>query len=284
VHNQEPIVNVIKARRSCRTYLDKPLSDADRKLLEGTLSALGKGPLGTAARFKLIAATPDDEDALKGLGTYGVIKGATGFIAGAVASGDKNFEDFGFLMERAIVFATGLGLGTCWLGGTFTRSTFAERLDLRKGEVMPAVVSVGYPAGRARLLDRAMRLGAGSDRRFPWERLFFDASFGTPLTAEAAGPYRVPLEMMRLAPSASNKQPWRVVKDGTAWHFWLQRTRGYGGRLLAVDLQRVDLGIGMSHFELSASELGLAGRWVLMDPGLPRPDDLTEYTVTWIEG
>ena len=44
-------------------------------------------------------------------------------------------EDFGYLMERVILYATALGLGTCWLGGTLTKSSFAEKIDLRAGEM-----------------------------------------------------------------------------------------------------------------------------------------------------
>jgi hypothetical protein len=49
-----------------------------------------------------------------------------------------------------------------------------------------------------------------------------------------------------------------------------------------ADLQRVDLGIAMCHFELTARELGLAGRWVVQDPNIAKPDDQTEYIVSWI--
>jgi nitroreductase len=71
---------------------------------------------------------------LKGLGTYGFIKGATGFIMGTVGHSEKNLEDYGYVMERAILFATDIGLGTCWFGGTFTRSRFeltANELGLK---------------------------------------------------------------------------------------------------------------------------------------------------------
>ena len=94
--------------------------------------------------------------------------------------------------------------------------------------------------------------------------------------------------MVRLGPSASNKQPWRIIKDGNAWHFYLQRTRGYGDGLTfkllrLADLQRVDMGIAMSHFELTATELGLKGQWVIQEPEIEKPDRLTEYTVSWVE-
>ena len=96
-----------------------------------------------------------------------------------------------------------------------------------------------------------------------------------------------PLEMVRWAPSASNKQPWRIVRIGDAWHFFLQRTKGYGkGTLLfrmlrLADLQRVDIGIAMCHFELTARSLGLSGRWSIEDPKLKMAEN-TEYTITWI--
>jgi len=122
----------------------------------------------------------------------------------------------------------------------------------------------------------------------PAEQLFFEQQFGQPLPTVAADAYAAPLEALRWAPSASNKQPWRVVRIENAFHFHLTRTPGYGkGRVLfyllqLADLQRVDLGIAMCHFELTARELGLAGRWVVQDPNIAKPDDRTEYIVSWI--
>ncbi len=119
------------------------------------------------------------------------------------------------------------------------------------------------------------------------EQLFFTDTFDSPLTSETAGAYAQPLEMVRWAPSASNKQPWRIVRIDNAWHFYLQRTKGYGkGTLLfsilrLADLQRVDMGIAMCHFELTARALGLNGQWVIRDPRIEIPEN-TEYTVTWI--
>ena len=52
--------------------------------------------------------------------------------------------------------------------------------------------------------------------------------------------------------------------------------------LRIADLQRVDMGIAMCHFELVARERGLAGSWVVRDPGIPLPGKDTEYTVTWV--
>jgi len=189
-------------------------------------------------------------------------------------------------MEKIILCATDIGLGTCWLGGTFTKSGFAQKISAAEGELVPAVTSVGYIAQRGGLED-GMRRFVGADHRLPRENLFFREKFGSPLSPDEAGVYSVPLEMVRLGPSASNKQPWRIVKEGRLWHFYLRRTKGYGNsftfRLLGLaDLQRVDMGIAMSHFELTAGELGLKGTWAVREPDIEKPDSATEYTASWM--
>jgi hypothetical protein len=287
MHSSRPVTEIISRRFSCRTYLEKPIEPATQQSLEDYLASCTAGPLGTAARFKLIAATEQDRRALKGLGTYGVIKGATGFILGAVKKAEKDLEDFGYLLERIVLFATGLELGTCWLGGFFTRSTFADALNLSADETLPAVVSVGYIAAKPHWIDSVIRRSAGSDNRLASEKLFFDQAWGNPLAPQAAGDYCVPLEMVRLGPSASNRQPWRIIKGAKAWHFYLRRTPGYdrssAGLLKTADLQRVDMGIAMCHWALTAGELGLPGQWAIHEPQIQKPDGLTEYTVSWVE-
>jgi nitroreductase len=279
-----PVSEVIRQRFSCRDYLETAIEEKKRAVLADFLASDGAGPFGTRTRFELIAATENDRKALRGLGTYGFIKGATGFVVGAVEDGPQNLEDFGYAMERAILFATDLGLGTCWLGGSFTKSSFARKISAGASESVPAVSSIGYIADGLRNTVLRQRLGA--DGRLAWENLFFEGGFGAPISPEAAGALATPLEMVRLGPSASNKQPWRIVKAGEAWHFYMQRTPGYRDQLLArllsiADLQRVDMGIAMSHFELAADELGLKGAWAVRDPGIAVPDRLTEYIVTW---
>jgi nitroreductase len=285
LHGQ-PITQIIEQRFSCRTYRDVPIETRTREQLEQFLSAPASGPFATPLRFKLLAATATDASALRGLGTYGFIRGATGFIVGAVSEGDRNLEDFGHRMEEIILFATALGLGTCWLGGTFTKSAFADRMGVHDGEVLPAVAATGYISNQRGLVDRLIRRQAEGTTRRPWEQLFSDRRFAAPLSREAAGAYAVPLEMVRLGPSASNKQPWRIIQDGPAWHFYVQRTPGYRDRnrqlFQVADMQRIDMGIAMSHFELTTRELGLDGQWILDEPNIEKPDTLTEYTASWV--
>jgi len=92
--------------------MDKPIAEEHQRLLSEFLDSNRTGPLGTRAPFALVAANDQDLESLKNLGTYGFIKGATGFIVGATERGPKELEHYGYLMEHAVLFATDIGLGT----------------------------------------------------------------------------------------------------------------------------------------------------------------------------
>jgi nitroreductase len=274
------IVATIKNRRSCRTYNERPLENASRAELEAFLRANTAVPFGSRVRFRLLDLQNLAAGELNALGTYGVIRGARMFIIGAVENRPLAMEDYGYAMERNILKAQSLGLGTCWLGGTFRRSAFSRQIDLAESELLPAITPVGYPGEKRSLTDRFFRFSAGSNERKPWASLFFDGTAETPLSEAAAEKYGIPLECVRLGPSASNKQPWRVVRDGDAFHFYLSRTPGYDKLIKGIRLQDIDMGIALCHFEMASQGLGLMGGWKVQLPGTALGD--WEYIASWI--
>lgn len=169
-----------------------------------------------------------------------------------------------------MLYAQSLGVGTVWVGGTMDRAAFENAMELSEDEVMPCVSPLGYPAQKMSLHETLMRKGIMADERVAFEDVFFDGSFEIPLTQKNAGKLALPLEMVRLAPSAVNKQPWRVVLANNAAHFYLKRSKGFNGGTL--DMQLIDIGIAMSHFDLAAKEAGLVTRFVQNDPGIITKD------------
>jgi hypothetical protein len=279
---QQPFSQVVHKRFSCRNYSDSPISKSAFDDLESYIAILPSGPFDGSSHFHLIVANEGDRNALRGLGTYGTIKNPVGFIVGATRHGEMDMEDFGYRMEMIVLKATDLDLSTCWLGGLFTRSAFVKKIGAAKGEILPAICSVGYPAS-----EKSLAQVEQSRRRLGGEALFFADDFTKPLSSDQAGEYAYPLEMLRLAPSARNLQPWRIVKQGKNWHFYLQRTQGYHQMVLPAitgisDLQRIDMGIGMAHFETAAHDSSLTGRWQVVDPGIQITNKLMEYSVSWI--
>jgi nitroreductase len=270
----------IKKRISCRTYSDKPLENRTLNDFTAAINAVHIGPFGNSPVFKLITPVSAINQELKKLGTYGVIKNARMFLVGTIKNDRMAMEDYGYCKEILILKATALGLGTCWLGGTFKASEFAQAVDLQEDQILPTVSPIGYPAEERSLTERIMRRIAGSDDRKPWSDIFFANDFATPLTRPQAGKYSEALENLRLAPSASNKQPWRILLDTgkNTFHFYLSRAFGYN-LLRGVSLQDIDLGIAMSHFEITMQELGLNGKWQV-DTNAPKETSLA-YIVSW---
>ncbi|SCY43485.1 nitroreductase family protein [Alkaliphilus peptidifermentans] len=274
------IMEIIKERRSVRTYEAKKLP---QKVVESLIS-YGKeveGPFDVKVRFELIDDLEAIEKSGNKVGTYGVISGANAYLAAAAEDKEYNLEQVGYTLEKLILYATSLELGTCWLGGTFKRNGFEDIIGLKENEILPVVTPVGYPSSRKRILDSFMRLAAGSNNRKEWSDLFFEKSFNSPLRKEAAGQYYLALEMIRLAPSASNKQPWRILINEDGCHFYLDSTKGYS-KALGFNIQRIDMGIAMCHFELTMKEFGEKGRWGFIQQNDKLASNIT-YIISWIK-
>jgi nitroreductase len=276
------ISDIIKKRRSCRSYSNKPIEDKILQNLSALIEAPHIGPFGNQPRFKLVGMNTSEPQEWKKLGTYGVIKNARLFLVGVVKKAAMAEEDYGYCKEKLILKATELGLCTCWIGGTFSTGTFARAVNLQKEELLPSVSPLGYAADQKSLTEKVMRRFAGSDHRKSWPEIFFAGNLSTPLNELQAGKYAPVLENVRLAPSASNKQPWRILYDSdrNIFHFYLVRTLGYK-MLREASLQDIDLGIAMSHFDLTTKELGVQGKWQKDD--LAPKEKSPEYIASWQE-
>lgn len=282
---EHKIEDIIKKRYSCRSYQETPLSEEDRSKLSEFVSQKITGPFGSSARFSLFAAETSDSKELKGLGTYGFIKKPAAFVAGVVNESQMNMVDFGYSMERIILHATELGLGSCWLGGSFSRSSFGAKAGITDDEIIPAVASIGYIAEKRTVTDKLIVAGNRSKKRKRGNEIFFDSSINE-ININSEEGYGRALEMVRIAPSAANRQPWRVVKEdgNNIFHFFLERSASYTRviKLLRYeDLQRMDMGIAMCHFECTAIESGLKGIWKKESPVALKVPRGWEHIITW---
>ena len=270
--------DAVRKRYSVRTYDAQAVEQEMKEKLLIYGVAL-QNPLGPKVKLRFIEKNPAADG--EKLGTYGDIKGAGLYLGALIADEETAPEALGYEFEQLVLYATSLGLGTCWLGGTFNRGAFAAAMDIGESELFPIISPVGYPAAQQRITERLFRRTLGADKRMPWDSLFFHNDFGKPLSREAAGRYEYPLEMLRMAPSAVNLQPWRVVLDGNAFHFFEKHARG-GKVVGTVDMQRIDVGIAMCHFHLAAQETGLSGRFVRNQPDTLNIPENTTYVASWV--
>ena len=264
------LLELVKSRKSVRTFDGRPLSGEDRARLEEYLGTV-TNPFGIPVRFVLLDAKE------QGLSSP-VLSGEPMYVAGLTAKGPNADLAFGFSFEKMVLFAWSLGIGTTWIGGTMKREVFEKAAGLKEGELMPCVSPLGYPAKKRSFKETMMRKAVGADNRLPAEKLFFDGSWDKGLPVEKQAPAASLIEMVRWAPSAVNKQPWRVIVTPDACHFYEKKDKGYiGGK--TGDLQKIDVGIALCHFVLGMEEQGITPAVSAEDPGLPVPEGV-EYIAT----
>ena len=264
------LLNIILGRKSVRTFDGNLLRVEDREKLEQYIRTIDN-PFGIPVRFVLLGAKE------QGLSSP-VISGETLYIAGVVGKGPKADAAFGYAFEKLVLYAWSLGIGTTWIGGTMKRELFERAAGLGQGEMMPCVSPLGYPAKKRSIRETVMRKGVGADSRLPAEKIFLDGAWDAGLPAEKQEEIRDLTEMVRWAPSAVNKQPWRVIVTDQGFHFYEKHDKGYISEKTG-DLQKIDVGIALCHFVMGLEEQGKQPQVLISDPGLAVPDG-AEYIAT----
>lgn len=243
------VIEAIKERKSVRNYNGLPLSSS---LREELIKAVNE----SYSPFKGNVTVKLKEFDLKGNikpGTYGVIKGALNFFLLGFSDDEESYLSAGFRFEQVVLKAWELGLGTCWLAGTFKESDFDRGEVWPEGESLKIVCPVGV-AEKKRLFEKVARFAMGSDKRKPFGEMFFKDGFTEPLSENDK--FAKSLEMLRLAPSSTNSQPWRVMVENDAVHFYV---------IPKSPVSVLDCGIGICHFYQAEKYFGYKGVFERME-------------------
>lgn len=207
------------------------------------------------ARAALVAASP--EEVFKGIiGRYGMVRGATAFVAFIGNRDDRHVaEKVGYTGEGIILEATSLNLGTCWVGGFFRPKVAASIVGVSTHERVLAVTPIGYASEDWSLEERIMTGFGGSHRRKPLTELVTGLRKPEwPLWMKEA------LEAARCAPSAVNRQPWRFHLEGDSITISVDNLRDS----YSIS-KRLDCGIAMLHIEVASLKCDVKGAWELLD-------------------
>ncbi len=264
------LLQTIKERKSVRTFDGNPVSAENRERLKQYIRTI-TNPFDVPVRFVLLDA------GIHRLSSP-VLSGETLYVAGIVPKVPLAEVAYGYAFEKLVLYAWTLGFGTTWIGGTMKRELFEQAAGLAEGEMMPCVSPLGYPAKKRSIKETLMRKGIGADSRMPADRIFFDGTFDTGLAPDKQTEIADLIEMVRWAPSAVNKQPWRVVVSGRNYHFYEKRDRRYTGEKTG-DLQKIDVGIALCHFVSGLEEMGETPEVAVADPEIAVPDGI-EYIAT----
>ncbi len=264
------LLQTIKERKSVRTFDGNPVSAENRERLKQYIRTI-TNPFDVPVRFVLLDA------GIHRLSSP-VLSGETLYVAGIVPKVPLAEVAYGYAFEKLVLYAWTLGFGTTWIGGTMKRELFEQAAGLAEGEMMPCVSPLGYPAKKRSIKETLMRKGIGADSRMPADRIFFDGSFGAGLVPEKQAEIADLIEMVRWAPSAVNRQPWRIIVSDRDFYFYEKRDKGYAGEKTG-DLQKIDVGIALCHFAMGLEAQKEKPEVVAADPGLVVPNGV-EYIAT----
>lgn len=259
------LTDLISSRKSVRTFDKNRLSEDDCRKITEHMKQIDN-PFNIPVEFVILDAKEH------GLSSP-VLSGEQMYVAGKVEKRPYADVAFGYSFEKLVLYAWSLGIGTVWIGGTMKREQFEAAAGVKEGEMMPCVSPLGYPAKKRAIKETMMRTGVGADSRISADKLFFEKEWGQAYTPD--DDMADIFEMVRWAPSAVNKQPWRIIVKDNVYHFYEKKDKGYVSDATG-DLQKIDVGIALCHFTMGLEEIGKQSEVIIDDPGITIPENV-EY-------
>lgn len=240
------ITQAIDVRRSRRAYSSEPILPQQAALLKSRIDEYNQKS-GLSIRF-----LENGSFAFSGIRkSYGMFSGVRSLFIMKGPKSDPNLkEKIGYFGQLLILEATVLGLGTCWVGGTFDRS------GIRKGpdEELVCVITVGQVPVSQTLKEKLIYKAIHRKTKSLEQLCQFQSRSQEP-HAEGAFPewLKTGLKAVQKAPSTRNTQKVVFLEKNGLLQAYVPDTYTF---------DRVDLGIAKLHFELAAGgyfDLGNGG-------------------------
>ena len=237
-------LEAINLRQSRRAYLPQPIESNQLTKLKSEIAQCNKE---SGLSIQLVE---DGSEAFSGFSLgYGMFQGVRSYFALVGKTSDEHLrEKAGYYGEKLVLEATKLGLGTCWVGGTFNRNRCA--CTIHEDETLALIITVGAIPVKKPFKENAIYKLAHRGTK-SLEQLY---------TSETQVPdwFLSAMKCVQKAPSAVNLQPVLFhYEKGDIWAD-VKNTSSH---------QLVDLGIAKLHFELGAGngkfKLGNGEKYVL---------------------
>lgn len=246
IHNMMTEWEAIGKRVSCRAYQEVQPGEEILRALAEKVDELNAA---SGLHMQLITADGTEIPLLKL--SAAMFSGPVYTYAALVGQdSEEGSEKIGYYGEKLVLLATRLGLGTCWVAGTYDQKSV--RAKVGEGEKLWDVVPIGLPVEKVPVKQRMIRASIRArDRKL---EQFVESE--TPF-ADLPEWVKRGVEAVKLGPSAVNQQPVNIVwQDGriTA-KLWKS---GHG-------LAHNDMGIAKCQFEAGAASCGVKGRWAFGD-------------------
>ncbi len=224
------MLSAIDARHSCRTYFK---SHIKQDYIDELVELIDKFNKETGLNIQFIL---NDSDPFGGLKSYGIFKGVNNYIAFVGKDTDIMREKAGYYGEALVLKAVQMGLGTCWVSGTY--SPKKSKIEVEKGEKLFCVVTIGNGKESTTAMSKLNKVFLPKKKSI--EKLYEFSQ--TPPAWFLSG-----VEAASKAPSAMNKMPTRFIYSRGEVSAYVQD----------YSINAIDLGIAKLHFEIGAGQ----GKW-----------------------
>lgn len=284
------LFDLMRSRRSCRSFQTRKLTSDDHSELMESVHLHSEAPTigNVPIRFEYVAAP---------LTVWPVVN-ATEFLV-AIAPKEYNrlaVIDVGRSLQKIVMDATRMGLGTCWIGPGADQSSIVRHLGDRynpKEDHIICVCAIGYKSWYIPLFLRIFN--AQFRQRLPLSSLFFaDAQFEEPLELDTYPFDRFgrTYEICQWAPSSYNGQTTRCVavleRKGTHGDTPCLARFDFYAATASRYYAAVAVGIWCANWEMGCEALGIQGHFAVLSPGergmlneeaCPK---LPRYDVSWV--
>lgn len=232
------IMQAIAERISCRAYDNRPI---EAEKLDELAACIEEG--NVAGDLHMVLVRPEDGGGALKLSKAMFAGQPSAYIALFAGEDECSRDRLGYFGEKVVLLAQQLGLGTCWVFGTYDQSSVSVAAN--KGEVLHGVIPVGYAAAKMPLRQRTVRAALRKRTKKPSE--VYAGYSAAPAWVRAG------IDAVIAGPSAVNGQPWVFVDtpDGIAATLPQVKT----------SIEYTDLGIAKLHFQLGAASEGVEGTW-----------------------
>lgn len=200
-------IELLRMRHSVRAFTEQAIPAPMLNKLKAEVTMTNTHQHGL--KFRIVT---DDPEPMKSFSrSYGSFTNPRNYLAAVVDTAVENvYERAGYYAEKFVIEAVKLGLGTCFVGGTYNEDKV--KAPLRAGEKVLFIVVFGFPLGKEKFLARMTEKLA--HRKTMTAADFFEPSADAAQAMTMFPDMKLGLEGIACAPSSLNKRPVRVVLRG----------------------------------------------------------------------
>lgn len=242
------IMNIVEAvykRNSVRKYVPFNISQKDFEEVETMVKSLPRLYPEIKMDINIVKEGTKIQEILKGIVLgFGKVE-APHYLIITSEKKDGYLENIGFALEELVLKLVAMGIGSCWLGETIKKELYRNIIEFPENQEAVLMVAFGYPANNHDISKKEV----GEYRRKSIDEI---------IIGDYEEIYKDIFNMVRVAPSGVNMQPWRFfIVDGGIDLYAVK------GNLLSkrvYSFRELDAGIALKHFEIGCKEKGIKFR------------------------